>query len=523
MKHANFDKKIRFSYFLPYGFTSVQATILAVNYEPACAFQEYNKDMSMEERVKFCTNARTQRSKAIGSMKKYGYIEESRYKFGNPHWDTFSMYRLTKSGFYFITNTPDDELERQRVANSPQIQNRYKKETYSYLPSSERATQERNTLYKLSKKGATDKKAASEFERLFLASVSSEDFSYLSILATQPALAESVSMTPILKRNQMYQAYKLSNIEALFKANQFLTSLDRRQIPLPPTPHIDQETPLDIPTFTRYALNTWYESHPESYLYLLPQEDTADYIRDDWSTRPTFYSIADIPNFGGMFVLETNMNTAGANQNMRHTCMGVAVGKKQNYIVHHTKPVQTPWYENIEKSTVNAVQKSLDLVNKTSPNMGANRVIRNAIIVCPSPKQFASLFKEAKEPLPENRNGIYRVGKPYDSVCIVPVNHSGAMQLRGLMATSPMEFEEIIKRSILKQSDCVERQKGWDEKDNIFPLLYKGKPVLLAHTMNWQKLFWATEMYHQGKEFIVSCYPEQVAYIRTIMPNVKYL
>lgn len=60
-------------------------------------------------------------------------------------------------------------------------------------------------------------------------------------------------------------------------------------------------------------------------------------------------------------------------------------------------------------------------------------------------------------------------------------------------------------------------------QEALYPLTFEGVPVLVAHPMNFQKLYWALEDYLNGQKFYVSCYPGQANFIKKIMPNVEFL
>ena len=59
--------------------------------------------------------------------------------------------------------------------------------------------------------------------------------------------------------------------------------------------------------------------------------------------------------------------------------------------------------------------------------------------------------------------------------------------------------------------------------DLRYPLSYNNTPVLFAYDLEVGKLRQSLIDYQLGKEFYVACYPEQVKFIRRIMPNVKFI
>lgn len=521
MRHDNFDKKIRFSYFLPSGVISPVALELDVNL-PAEAYCHYDPNTTMQERIDACFRAHKQRMAALHAMEDYGYTEKATLKFGKQKNQNFHMYKLTRSGIYFLTNTPDKQVEEERLTSAvPTIR---KLQKNSYLDADPDSIIQRNTLFSLARRKKSNPSLRNDFNEIYMDALYHGD---LTILASEPHLAKSIEDVPKARNHQLYKSWRIGNIEALFRANRFLTSIDRR-------PFVWQEKSeehlqpkyMDFHAFAQYTLSKWYEEHETSYTFLDPFPDDSEARYTAWQTTPAFYCVQDIPGFESLKEENMDMNMGGANSLVGHSFMGAATGKKTDYIVYHTQPGITPWKESVERTTSITVRRAFDTalgIENTGENAALIRYIKSAIIVCYNVNQFAALFTNAKEKLPRRWAKEKRVGRPYQTVCIVPLNHSGSMQLRCLMMSTPAEYESIIASDLLTHPGFSERPTGGSERDNIYKLSYNKRPVLVAHTMDFQKLYWAMEDYLEGKKFYVSCYPEQAKYIQKIMPEVEFL
>ena len=87
-----------------------------------------------------------------------------------------------------------------------------------------------------------------------------------------------------------------------------------------------------------------------------------------------------------------------------------------------------------------------------------------------------------------------------------------------LMKNDPIVFDNGIRVSMKEKNS-----EFMDTNDWVYALSYHDKPVLLAHSMNYRRLNLAYEDYKAGKEFYIACYPEQVTYLKRIMPDAEYL
>ena len=514
MRYDEFSKEVRFSYFLPYGIVSHHALVLAVH-SGDDAYIEYIPGVPMQEQVRICENAHMRRLRALRAMRDYGYIEEREKASGMEEWQNILFYKLTKAGLYFLTNNIDPALEEKRILNIRQDKSRKKRETGSYLPENLEAFEIGRELYDLAIEKTTNEQKRAQFE-LFL--FESADMCK-SLLATQPALAQKVHFTTP-KGYQLYRYWRLANAEALFRINDYLTSIDRRPL-CPVNPYLPDKESYSIMEFCEYALSVWYKDHPNSYRYLNPWKDGI--TESEWQSTPAFYAVKEIPGITRTVEIIGSKNQVLVEQLIQHVCIGIAIGKKANYIVHHTRSRNNVWQPKIEQTCIEIFAKCIDEFAENKNLLGANRTISSAIIICPSVKQFAALFPVNKRGGIGTKGKASIVGQPYSKVFLIPLNHSGAMQLRWLMAATPANVEVLIKKRLLKHKEFSERPVGIDRKNNIFTLSYKKTPVLVAHMMEWQTLTWALEHYQAGRKFYISCYPEQVKFIQKIMPNAEFI
>lgn len=517
------EKKLRLFYLLPYGITSRSSMILATKM-PDIAFLEYSQELSMEERCKEFDKAHHAANRQLDRMLESGYLEDISRKYEKNRSSQFRMVRLTQAGLYLLASTPDEKLEMKRLDNLRGDTDRKKKEN-TYQSDSVYDRQLREQWYVAATNPDALRVDREILNDAFLEAVYEGD---MTILALDCALAKEVSVTSNASNGwQIYRDWRLANITALFMANDFLTFLDRRPMDTKwVVSGIQNEEDLakqiqggtlNLPGFMFHVLNRWYSEHPTSYRFTDPGCELTGETEEDWKATPAFYSAIEIPGFFNEENSFGSISLTGAKNALRHTFCGVAIGRKKTYIVYHTKPGKTPWSERVEQTTADAVYKFLcDANGKDFATREPE--ITSAIMVCHGVHQFAKLFENAKKHMANKWRKSLRVGIPYDTVSIVPINASGAMQLRGLMLMTPADYDLYMINKLKAQDSRFERTQ-----ETLYPLNFNNVPVLVAHSMDFQKLFWALEDYYDGEKFYVSCFPGQVKYIQKIMPNVEFL
>lgn len=549
-------RNVRLSYFLPSGFLSHDAIEMSLA-DSAYSSLEYSPDMSIDTRLYYSESAQGSRNKTLYRMEKYGYIKSYEVKYGPQRWQKVRIFKLTRHGLYFLTNTCDTDLERKRIVTYQETYNTNSEPT-CYSSQSDKSKTLRARLNDLAKTKDTDPVAASEFEAALLTGINSDE---LTILASEPYKANFVNLALSKYGFDFYREYRNSNIRAMFRANNYLTCIDRR--PLDPylnkkhlyettgannvDPNdrttsealgpITEEKPkteptekeengnslidptLSIDAFSRETISQWYEKHADSLRFIKPTQST-ERERKLWENTPAYYEANELPGLDPVIDLPDNMISAGSLTNTRRrTFNGIAVGKKVTYLVYHTRQKHTLWSKSIESNTVRDVENILYKLQAETGQESLSRKLCHAIMFCPSVYQFAELFVGTRKKI-TRKNSITRlVGLPYRTVSIVTMTSSGKAQLRCLLQSSPEEYDRIMAESLAAKYP----DKFHQTKDPLFQLGYKKKPVLLAYSMNFQRLFSAWEKYLNGERFFIMCYPEQVKYLKKIMPENEYL
>ena len=507
MKYNDFDKPTRFSYFLPYGIVSPFGLHLSID-GPACAGTLLDPTLPMEDRIAVCEKEHKTRLAIIASMVKYGYIEKVSREDGKPGPSRIMLYRLTRSGFHVLTGFFDPILEeaRMRAAGQNPVRNRNGL-SYQWLTEDELDILKSMTLFSQHRRNPIN-------NQWFLGCAETAiESRYASILAIESTKAPDVQLTPSTNADELYRNWRLANVDAMFKANQYLTVIDVLPmsciIPVYDIYNVSRNK-LDIPTYTHYTLDQWYTMHPETKRFTDPFPES----EEDTQNTPGFYPLRVIPGFAPFEQIDHYRYRKIGSKTIHHTCIGLATGTKANYVVYHTAPGHTSWKNSLENQSKTMLRRALEDIYRKSPHPHKNKPLEYALMFCPTPNQFEELFESAKE----SKKSAHTINNPYDAVCIVPINHSGVAQLRLLMESNPITVVERLKYHISKN------YSGFSTTlDSTFPLIFNHQPVLLAHTMDFRKLYTATKMYPHGKGLYISCFPEQVKYLQRILPHAIYL
>lgn len=517
MRYDKFNKIVRLSYLLPYNAISPTALELAIPADDD-SYLDYSPTKSMAERLASCDRGHHNRLCAIKVMEKYGYIEIVRRKVGPGPKDYVKVARLTKSGLYYLTAKEDHTLERERIENAGMANQVHA--PVSYLPDDDDDMMLRFTLNKLSDNTDDNPDASEQFAALVEEAILD---GRLSILATELGVAQDIQLTGSTKVDTLYRNWRLANVQALFKTNQFLTNIDRVPIPCA-NPLLDIHDPenrglVGVEDLTRYALRNWYGSHIDSFTFHDPFEDHTDNAYEKWVNTPVFYPVSEIPGFEVEKAETASENYKQNNSTYTRTFIGLAAGVRTNYLVYYAKTKPNNWNVKSEDASIKKVEEALAKAYEwvEHPHNGKN--CNYGIFVCHSVYHFKALFTSAKKRM-RSKTGVMRnVSAPFNTISIVPLNHAGCMQVRMLMEYGPQDLENIL------MYNYIERYENFRENayDNTYKLTYNNVPVLLAHTMDYQKLFDAMEDYERGVKFYVSCFPQQVKFIRQIMPNVEFL
>lgn len=511
------QKKYRFLPLLPFGICSKQALCLMIRI-PDISYLPYSPDIPMSERERQFRCASISIGSTVMRMLKTGYIEEEIRKYGERKSETYRAISLTKAGLYLLCGYPNDDNETERLSGLGEMSFKQMAAlTFTRFNPDEEALRQMNMVRQTEPN--LPREMRDQIDTSFLDAL---DTGELTILAYDNVNAPHVNTAnPRYNMKRDYRNWRLSNIAALFIANNYLTYIDRRPMDTQWSVGAvyDEESydrylengELDVPAFVYRSLSRWYTDHPESNRFMDPVPETTS--QEEWSRTPAFYSTIEIPGF------YTNNDdiTAGQKNKVVHTLAGVAVGSKIAYIVHHTRHKKTPWGSRWERTTMEIVQAALEEANIIAPS-GEPYRIREAIVVCGSISQFENFFNSARDNIAKRWQKDRKIGVPYDTVCLVPVNASGTMQIRYLMALSPYEMDMNIANNLVRSDARFTRNHG-----GLFMLSFDGTPVLLAHSMQLQQLYDAQQKYLEGMDFYVSCYPGQTQYIRRLMPNAKFI
>lgn len=506
MKYNTFDKIVRFSYYLPFGYVSPQALELSIA-DSGTASIVYDPDCSMEDRLRACSHEHRNRTDAIRTMSDYGYSEKVTLRYDSDPVAQITMYRLTQSGLFVLTGTVDESLEERRRQKAGQHPIRIRNgASYQWdSPDMHDLLVGLNLLSQFPKAisyGKLEDCIASRF---------------LSILSSEMVKAPEVRITPSTRGDVRFSNWKHANVNALFRSNGFLTIIDRLpmdcSIRLQDIHNLDEKSVLDIEAFCNFAVHNWFRNHPNSYTFCNPEEDPSEERYHQWLETPVYYPLSVLPDFSSYGEGGEYKRRKIRNNSYHHTAIGVASGKEANYVVYHTKPTHSKWSPTLEADTKQKISRAM-----SREESHGNRHDGFALMICPTVHQFKALFTTAKKRMGKKTGKNRRVDSPYQAFCIVPINHSGSEQLRRLMLSAPFIVDMELKFELLGMDENF--QEGYS---TVFPLFYNTVPVLLAHTMNFQYLFQAWELYEQGEQFYVSCFPEQVKFIRSIMPGVKFI
>lgn len=450
----------------------------------------------MSERLISCNRGHNIRLKKIKSMVKSGYIEIVRRSSGPNKDDIIRVARLTKKGFYQLTGTIN--------SGSEDAQNDIDDNDLAQFMLNKLAENNDNQFWSIAEEEIYNNQ--------------------LSILATEMIMASEVSITPSTKREVLYRNWILQNVQALFMASNYLTVIDRLPMACHETEvkgisELKDNATMNIELFTRYTLKKWYDSHPNSVAFSDPYELLTDESWDSWWKTPAFYPVSEIP---GLYVPRLETEDAPKRQynyNHHRTFIGLATGERVNYLVYYAKGKPSKWNVKIEHNAIRRVEDALKKAYESNEHPHINKSCNYAIMVCHSIHHFHALFNDAKMRMGSKTGKKRNVSAPFNDICIVTLNHSGKMEIRMLMQYSPQDVEDILMNGYVKDFEGFRKNLY----DNTYKLTHNGVPVLLAHTLNFQKLFTAMEDYERGARFYVSCFPQQVKFIQQIMPDAEFL
>lgn len=360
----------------------------------------------------------------------------------------------------------------------------------------------------------------------------------ITMLGAKPELLRCVNLTGYYNAEQRIKVGRLANVMLMFRQNQYLTYLDRRPLDTnwvingvtnnDRTPKRQPKKKIDLPTLTSLCLREWYRKYPDSYLFSDPGRLLSENY-EQWLSTPAFYTLGEIPGYlkSADSVGEQAPSAKGKQNTLRSTAIGVGVGAYVNYIIYHMTKNKFRWYWGIEKNAIKNICEVMRQSNKENPVPGFDRTAEHAIMFFETIFQFEAVFTDLLKP-ESNYHRPGHIPMPYLRMFLVPINSSGLQQFRMLMEFTPYEFVQTTVRDIceIENKYAYENRikpRMFETNDSDYPLSYNNHPVLFAYDLEIRKLRQALLSYQLGKKFYVACYPEQVKFIKRIMPNVEFI
>lgn len=513
MAGNNLNRKMRFLPYFPYGCSSKLATIIEGRTNPYATMlllgEEADDILAQSEQ-----HRKNQRDKAKYLCDK-GYAKNTRWVCGTPAQKR-SFRQLTKNGLAVLTEAPDETVREE--ITEPDNDGKIKETHFRSTSLSSTTLREQLSEYATSTY-AQDRQA---FEDLLFESVIEGKVTPLSYSIDQ--VEDTTISTRKYSQNQLYTIWRLSHISAMFLANSFLTYLDRR-------PHdtgfaidgiVDRESydayrskhGNTIASFTYNALTNWYNNHPGFYQITQQYPDESQEAKDAWLETPAFYYAKELPEAEDISTSYGRDNALGNQQRFHSTHIGLATGKKCNYICYHGKKGPLKWIPKREAEAKREVEQAVRHMKTQNPDMKCRDSVDFGLYFCSSYHQFLALFDRTIERHKKNLSRNYLTDAPYTSLHAIPVNDSGTFLLWCLLQFSPMETENSICNSLVAQDEAFAHQMH-----RYYPLTYKGKRVFLGYTMDISKINLALEDHLDGQDFYICCFPEQASWYRKLFPG----
>lgn len=519
-KKNKLERKMRFLPFFPYGFCSPLATALdGMNNQYATQILLHDPSNPGQDIRTLCAQHRENTVSKAKYLCKQRYARDTRRVCGTPP-KTRSFRFVTVAGLTALTDAPvlPDDPEESTKPNDRKI-----KENDSCTTSPASAAF-REMLYDYATSPAEGD--GEVFADLLLESVMD---GYDTPLSYAIAIAPEVKTAPNkYSQNQLYAIWKLSHINTMFRLNGHLTCLDRR--PYSPSfsiDGIDSEESYKVylekfghtpASMTYYALSNWYQKNPGYYRFTQQYPDDSPEAKAEWLNTPAFYSIRELPNFNDRNSLADNENGRGSQKKMNTVFVGLAMGRRANYVCYHAKTGPVKWLRKRESETKEEIARSIRHMKTQCPEMPGRDTADFGLYFCTDYFQFLALFDRTIERHKKGLRGNFQTDAPFVSLHTVPVNDSGTFLLWCLMEYSPIETETRICRSLVAQ------QIGFEYQTNrYFPLTYQGKWVFVGYTMDVSKINHALEMYLDGMSFYLCCFPEQAMWYEKLFPGITIL
>ena len=518
MSKSQLPRKVRFLPYFPYGFCSKYATAIEGkrNLYASLFFSGDDPD----ELIALSDNHRSNTLKKAQRLCVKNYAKNTQRTCGTPAMKR-SFRALTKLGLAVLVEAPDeaaaDDLDD---ADETSAFNGNLKEDY-FRSTSIASTELRETLIETA---GTEHQAF--FNETLLDAVIDGRLTPLS-QAINLAKDVKVSLTKY-SLNQQYAIWRDSHIQAMFMANGYLTYMDRRPYDTKfAIDGIDDEESfqryvkkngLTLPAYTYKALTEWYKNNPGFYRITQQYPDESDEAREEWLNTPVLYTMREFPNFEGKSASDKDKNGKSHQQVFKATHIGLAIGKKVNYVIYHGKPGKFKGLPPREKAAMAESEVAVRHMKTQNPDIQCNDAVNFALYFCSSCYQFEALFERTRTKHIPYQKLSYLTKEPYAGIFAVPVNDSGATLLWLLLEFTPSEAEKKIHESIVAANPHI-KTTG----DYYYPLSFNDKRVFSGYTMNVEKINHVLEDHLDKHDFYIACFPDQISWYRKIFPGKNFL
>ena len=515
MKPVSADKKVRFFPFFPYGICSRYATAIIgrTNYYATRPWL-YDKQETLITQAESTRATTMKRAKYLAEKE---YVRDTRRACGTPSEERAFRF-LTRQGIAAalstVTDTESPKSEKKNTAHDGNIKD-ILSEHFTTSEDLEGALH----LYALSHAQAD----RAIFEDLLLESVKQDRISPLS--ASLHIAHQAKATTSPYSPNQLYNIWRHSHVQAMFLANDHLTYLDRRPYDTGFTIdgiHDDEsflqytnKHGVTMAAYTYHALNAWYRANPDFYRIKQTLPTPGENARQEWIRTPAFYKNTELPY---MQEDESAAKIDTEKQRMNAVHIGLATGKKVNYVCYHAPYGSLKSFARREAESKDAIEGAVRQMKTQSADFTANDKCDFALYFCTTRHQFDGLFKQTIEKHKPGERKKHPMMSPYTSTHVVPVNDSGTFLLWCLLEMSPRETEAMASQIIIKQNPDVTYSPNVQ-----YQATYHGKRVFMGHTMDIARIHHALEDYLDGQRFYISCFPEQVLWYKRLFPENQFL
>ena len=521
MAGNNYDQKLRFLPYLPYGYCSKYATTIEGVSNP------YAHQLTLGEDPAATMALLDQHRKRLLDRSRYlcqiGYAQDTKRACGTPP-EKRNFRHITQAGLAVLIDAPDETIDLMNVNGNFKNINGSIKGNHFRSRSSESCE-----LRELMHAYASDNSKLGQtiFRELLHDAVLAEKITPLTyaIDLIERAKINLDKFSP----NQIYNIWRLSHIQAMFQANNHLTFVDRR--PYDTRFAIDgikdiesyeayvQKQGYTLPAITYYALSHWYSANPGFYRFTQTQPYYSEEYEQEWLTTPAFYRAKELPSANSEPSIIAESNTKGSKQTFNSIHVGLAVGKTVNYACYHAKPGRFRWNPNREKQSQESLAEAVREMKRQNPKNPCNSNVDFALYFCTSHHQFLNFFERTKEKHIKYKKTPQPTDGPYASVHLIPVNDSGTCELYGLLEYGPATFESIIRNNLVGADIGFEYYS-----DFLYPLTFNGTKVFLGHTMDLFKICHVLDDYLDGfTNFHIICFPDQASWFKQLFPSCTVL